>query len=397
MNNLKVDHWKITVIKHAYNSDGTAKEEEVESNKLPSNINYLFIPVEYRKQSFTENYRVNVSGLDPSGNEIVSENNIHLNDNNVSDDFISESGQEQFFYTNCTKTCIGREYAYLIRQYKKANVDATHLQLEGAFQAYDPIAMTANPYYKYSNYNDPYISSANKIGPFWSNYLPFTLYDPAGNALSGIIYGYPKTLGIWASQNGRATSTLTIGDEFCGTSSYSLNTAIGLMNGYTVPPLNPQLVCIPQDFGGGGYNPLGDPTPPTSFTDFVTFCFNGLTGESEPCTGGTAPIVNLLDPALVAQVVITDLNDNTKPPVHINVADLYNTNNGSGGVTNGEFTGFNVTLAPSLYSFGFMFVEKGYWGAIKEVTTKIAFSVSQADMLDVNVFPTPMTGDNYII
>ena len=354
--------------------------------------------------SYPTHFLVNVEGINSLGSAITSENSIHLNDDNdINDDVIEANGEQPYVETPCRKTCVGNLYAYHIQQFQKIPLNLSRFRVVPAYKAFDSVSQTVNPYYWYSNTDMP---SPTQIGPFISGPNGnLTVFGPGGTVLTGLVYGHQKTLGVWEGQSDIETDGQhTIGAEFCG-SSHTLNSAITLMNAtadFSQPgglPDYPELECVPANSGGGSdsTSPIGDPTPPKKFKDFVTFCFNPQTQAEEPCSNGAETIIDLLDPEVVDLVFITDLNDYTKTPVIISVAELYNTNNGNGGITNGEFNGFNVTLTPGLYSFGFMFKESGYWAATKEIQTKVDFGLSQADMIEINTFPTPMTGDKYTI
>jgi hypothetical protein len=403
VNNPEVHVWKVSLVKRSFNNLGDFKDEIVEITKLPNGTNYLFIPIKFRKMGYPIHYLVNVEGLNPSGIPIVTENSIHLNNfNNINDDIIQTNGDFPFVETDCRKTCNSNFYAYHIQQFQKLGpgglINLSRFRVVPAFQSFDPQSQTANPYYWYSTTDlGPFANPIHQIGPFISGPNGnVTVNSPAGNPLIGLVYGYRKTLGAWVGSHDIETDGQhSIGNEFCGTLFWTLTSTINLMNSNAAnlqpgnPSNYPPLECIPANTGGsGGGIPIDDPTPPSSFDDFVTFCFNGLTGIEEPCENGTDPIIDILNPEIVDLVIITDLNDNTKPPVYINVSELYNINNGA-------FTSFNTTLTPGLYSFGFMYKEEGYWSAIKEVQTKMDFGLTQADMVEITVFPSPMVGNKY--
>ena len=409
VNNPEVNFWRVSLIKKSYGAGGVFKEETLRKEKLPQGINYVYVPLEFRKMGYPIHYLVNIDGYNASGDVIVSENNIHLNDgNSINDDLIQTNGGIPYAETPCRKTCIGGQYAYSIQQFKRLDVDLSRFRVVPAYKAFDALSQTANPYYWYSTvdqglsvYNPSYqIQVKSGIDGH------VTQVDPGGNPLIGLIWGYQKGLGVWKGQSDIETNGQhTIGLEFCNNTFHTLNTAINLMNAsadFSQPaglPNYPPLECIPANSGtGGGTVPIGNPTPNPKWKGFVTFSFClGDDGVLHPCrtSPGIDPIA--FDPEVVDAIYITDLNNTSKLPIIIDVQELFNTNNGNGGITNGEFKGFNISLTPSLYSFGFMFKEFGYWSKVGEIETNTNFSVTQADMLDATIFPSPITGNKFEI
>ena len=404
-NNPEVDSWEISLVKRTYSTLGEFNDDIVKIKTLASGVNYFFVPVKFRKMEYPVHYLVNVRGVNSSGVAVVSQSKIHLNANNeINDDLISANGGQPYFETECRKTCIGGDYAYHIQQYKKQVADISRFRLVQASKAYDPASLVANPFYWYTT--TPHIDLLQISFVSGGSGNP-TVLDQGGNVLTGIVYGYPKGLGPWSGNLAIETDgNHNIGIEYC---NESLNLAINRMNNSAdnLLPGNPDgyplLECIPMNSsGGGGYIDPTDPTPPNpNWPGFVSFTFCFENGNVVPCPNAPSvdpsndPLIGLLNPEVVDLLIISDLNDPSVEPITIDVSSLYNTNSGNGDITNGEFNGFNVSLSPGLYSFGFMFKEKGYWAAIKEVPVATNLSVTQADMVDVAVYPTPIVDDKF--
>ena len=406
VNNPEVDYWMVTLIKKSFDKEGNFTTVIIKEEKLPSGINYINIPSKYRSQSYPTHYLVQVDGMSFAGEIIATEKNVHINDlNNVNDDLVPANGGTPYIMTNCRKTCIGAQYAYSIQQFKRQDVDLSRFRVVPAYKAFDDQSQTANSYYWYST-NDQGKSVTHptyQIQVLSGVNGHVTQVDPGGNAITGLIWGYQKQLGVWKGQSDIETDGYhTIGDEFCGNTFHDLNSAILLINSSadfsqpTGEPNYPPLECNPADLGGGGgYIPLDNPNPTNVITDFFTaFCIDEYgfpippdpANLDAPCNTGTAspnPFGGLTE--FVDQLIITDLNNSSNPPITINPLELFDSEN----------VGLNITLQPSLYSFGFMFKAEGYYSKIIEIKEKTNFTVSQADMLDVVIFPSPLYDNDF--
>ena len=342
------------------------------------------------------------NNISANKNIVASQPNVHLNKgNSVNEDLIpTESGVIPYALTQCRKTCIGRGYAYTIQQYKQIYANLSMFIVEPAFKAFDENSNTFNPYFYYT-----FQSSGNQheVGPFMSGPNEnVTVFNINGYPMVGQVYGQPKTLGLWAGSPELATpGSYAIGTEFCNETLYPLSTAITWINTTGYPPndTRPPLQCVPGPgaYSGGGGVPPGpsDPTAPTDFDDYVTFTFCYENGVLVPCPPSPSPTSNpvlspnALEPDSVAFIQIKDLNNPANSPIMIDVPSLYN--------DDGSFNGYNLNLAPSLYSFGFMFKHNGYWAKIGEFQNTTNLSLTQADMVNISVYPTPITNNRFEI
>ena len=384
-NNPVVMGWRVSIVERTFSQDGaTFTNQVIETNDLPGGVNYIYIPSEYRGVGYPTHYLVNVEGFDAGGSIIAYEANIHLNNyNNINDDLVQANGGIPYFKTGCRKTCIGTTYAYSIQQFKRNTEDLSRFRVVPAFKTFDPSSQTANPYFWYSTQDiGPAADGVRKVQTVVDTAPTSPFKDPAGNMLWGPVFGYAKGLGDWAGQSEIETNGQhTIGTEFCG-STHTLTSAMALMNGsanFSQPgglPDLPDLVCVgggPSGSNLGGSGPGTSPNWFDNFKNYVTFCMDQY-GNWVPCTPSSNgnSLTDVFNPNLVDFIIISDINNPSNPPISINVSDLYSASD--------EFTGFNVSLSPSLYSFGFMSEDEGYWSAIKEVEGTSDFGVSQAEM-----------------
>ncbi len=385
-----VDHWDVDIIKRSH-GEGEYQDRIIEREELPQNINYMFIPVDYRRQSTAVNYLVNVRGVSSNGQTIVANNRVQLNDNNGPSFIEQRTDGSLPAQRECEVTCVSGTYAYAIAQYSFPHLPTTHLVFEQALRAFDPQDQVANAFYYYNNV-PCHPSDPDCIGPL-ANSNQVDYYLPAGIIpLTGNVYARKKGLGIWDGLT-LVTNQLSSPATICSP-NYSINSAINALVGSlnSSSSLNGLVLeCVLANNNGNGGNGGDDgndgtiggggPRNVDVIGDFFdSFCLdeNGFPRTCEdPMVGG-----DVLDP--ISEIIIRDLNTNN-PPTILNVLENPN-----------EFV---FSLEPGLYSFGFAFKDGDFLEGIKEFKRDFSYEITREErsLITIDVFPTPITENQFQI
>ncbi len=388
-----VDHWEVDIIKRSH-GEGEYQDEIIQSEELPQNRNYMFIPVDYRRQSTAVNYLVNIRGVTINGEVIVVNNRVQLNDRNGPSHIAQRTDGSLPAQMQCEVTCVSGTYAYAIAQYKFPHLPTTHLVFEQALRAFDEDAQIANAFYYYNNVQcDPLENDC--IGPL-TNSNQVNYFNPAGQQLSGNVYAREKGLGQWDGLN--LVSNQLSNTTIC-TPNYSINNAINLLVGNltTDSSLNdPPLKCVSANTignGGNGGNDGNDgndgstgggPRNIDVVGDFFdSFCVddNGFPSSDDRCDfneiGG-----DLLDP--ISEILIYDLNTDNPPTIFNVIEDPSN---------------LSFNLEPGLYSFAFAFKDGDFLQGIKEFKREFSYKVTneESSLITINIFPTPIVENQFWI
>lgn len=394
-----IDFWSVTLIHRTFGVDGSAKDDVIKQTEL-FGINYISIPSEITKS--TETYLIKVDAYSAAKEIIITEGPLLIS-----------IGTESYAET-CKWTCNGITYAFNIRQAVHPNGGSSVFSLTTAFDYFNSSIQMAIPYYQYMsptqyqlisqsntnpNYNQDLANygltnfSVNGITVIQLNNVTSSSYhDAQNNVLNGTIYGVQKILGPW-NGNYIQTPNQAFGNTVC---TNDLNWAINLMNnagGGTLFSSQglPNLQCIPS-FDS---DPDGSEFDPDCLLILQDFVFGDgededgnifdLLSEIDSCNTGGFPSPWWEE---IESVLITDL-DNPSTPIVINTAELFN--------ANGEFVTPNFTLKASLYSIGISFKNGQYLPIVKEIKKPLVNTFALANLLDVVIFPVPITNEQFEI
>ncbi len=345
----------------------------------------------------TETYLIKVEAYSAAKEIIISEGPLQVS-----------IGIESYTEV-CKWTCNGITYAFDIDQAVHPNGGSSIFSLNTAFDYFNSSIQMAIPYYQYMsptqyqqisqsssnpNYNQDLANygltnfSINGITVIQINATGSSYHDVQNNVLSGTVYGVQKTLGPW-NGNFIQTPNQAFGNTVCPN---DLNWAINLMNtagGGTLFSSHgmPNLQCLPSfdsDPDGSDFNA----ECLLLLQDFILGedgdIFD-LLSQIEACNSGGSPTHWWEE---IDGVLINDLDIST-PPIVINSSDLFN--------ANGEFVSPNITLNASLYSVGIHLKNGQYIPLVKELKKQLVNSYELANLLDVVIFPVPITGEQFEI
>ena len=423
-----VNEWEVEVNLRVFDDSVGYTDRCVYSNSLVG-LNYDKIPVGCF--DYTKGHHVlHVSGIDRSGNVIVSEE-LDLTDMLPPVAAVYNSDLEW--------PCVGNNYSWKIvanrkMEYQQGEWFATstgYLTLNPNYRVVDPNTSLGTPYYMYLTPQDydEFTNTQAKWSAFKANHglgfmndnphdLPFDNDELAeaniykfiklenvdishqltgfmGQYVTGqLVYGVQKTLGPWtrASYGGIIQTLLGSTPSIHG--SWDIQAAMQTMNNYSQAILDgtyPELIC--------SGNSMPDPTPPTpSQHSRFLYCMSKTNWDQ--------------DFYLAYQSFRECLLKSPKPLferdtalLRMDITCLSPTNSGSHGTSisintsefideSGNIIAPTFTLEPGLYSFATTTNDKAYMYFVTEITRQITSSLEISDLVEATIRPVPII-DNY--
>ena len=421
--NPNVKTWVVEVNTRTFDQNNQPQDKTLDKISLKNNINYWQVP---EKISASGTLRfLEITGLDGSGNTLVSEDPIIISDH---PETALESGSTSSFLPGCEWLCNGSYYAWEIKQH--VNPD---MPLDGPSVLQVETALTFNvgldeaiPYYRYITPGEYNTSCPNGVGtigdvscgevtglwltpPFNVSVSDNNYRNADGVPLHGNnIRGVGKTLGSWVGQNLISTPELSFGMDKCGNDTWW---AMGIVNNNRPIPNG-----YPVDGTGTNYYPIlecNDPSPSNGIeaSGSSNSCIEGVwqdllnTPTQSPDDNDSigdvwTPFVEAIVECLteeedddgsvlswqerINKITILNLNDVTNPVIEIDPADASTFSDG-------------LNLRPGLYNFGFVVKDIGYVPMIFELDKKLTVNMAMSNLLSVNIYPVPIVDNKFTI
>lgn len=386
--NTNIDFWSVTLIKRTFGSDGSQKDDIIKQTEL-FGTNFMHFSKEITAS--TDLYLIQVDAYSAAKEIILTEGPIQ----------VSIGGGS--YNEVCNWICNGITYAFDIKQLVSPSGSNSIFSLNRAYDYYNTTIQMAIPYYQYmsdnaflniycpsnewSDFTNSCMSNGvTIIGPLNGNSGNYR--DATFNLLSGNVWGVMKTLGPW-SGNYIQTSSQPFGNTVCPN---DLNWAINLMNsdgGGTLFSSHgfPNLQCVPA-YDENTNLPGFDSECLLILQDFnigVDGDIFDLLAQLDECNSGGSATQWWEE---IDKVIINEL-DRSAAPIFINPADFLN--------ENGGFVSPNFTLNPGLYSIGISFKKGQYIPLVKELKNQLINNYELANLLDVVIFPVPISGQEFEI
>lgn len=420
-NNPDVERWEVATFKRTYNPDNSHSDLALEQANL-NGRNYLKIPNERLRETNNTRFFVTIAGYTSANVKIIEETKAISRGVGNGPPFLQSCPGCEPFTRICEWKCNGQGYAWEIAMSTSQNGGSSILSLYSTVDYFDEDAQLGIPFYQWmgdaafqnmcantqnwSDFTNACIEDGLKIIRFGNIPSGSTDYfDIGNNPLSGIVWGVMKRLGPWKNSVIQ-TGQLTIQPWEC---SNPRSFAITAMNNYGDFTGYPDLECLPawgaDDLSGSGLSG-GCAAAINSFVWGVDGDLYDLLTIMATCDGNTnTGDLDWWDLLEETTIIRVDYEDDDTQPILINAAKLFNSNqggNGNGGNNeyrkgNGKINAPVFEVPPGLYTIGVRMKGGKYIPIVKEVLQMVTNKMDQSTVLDVKIYPSPITDDRFDI